>query len=456
MKRVVAIACGLKEPKKDYSIISKRNLYLNYGLLGLCTLLKQQGYEVEQFQGEYWKPYELIEKINDTEFRLDSIEYPVIISIVSFLSLQWCQEITRILKVEYGLKCIVGGKYVVDGNIEWLKRKLPYVDLFIEGAGERKIVHALSNIESNGLEYFGYYNRLDYSLLSDYKLYNPSIELARGCGRGCAYCADGNKKKSSVKDANSVIDELHFVEQTYDYEDFNIYFQMATFQVEDRWIELYRRRMCEFDKIFYWRCTSRIDALDLKSIPKLGQIGMRVLDLGLESASHRQLKLMKKTTNPKDYLQKAEEILHVAYESGIWVKLNVLLTAGETYETLTETMQWLDKNRKYIKGISANCETIYGPYNHLLESLKPFGATYVCTSDLEEKGYSYINLSDEINYDLAKTLAKDISRTIMTADDYYDLKKYGYFPRDYSRKQFLIDLNDLNQEELPFKIYKGG
>ena len=57
---------------------------------------------------------------------------------------------------------------------------------------------------------------------------------------------------------------------------------------------------------------------------------------------------------------------------------------------------------------------------------------------------------------LAKTLAKDISRTIMTADDYYDLKKYGYFPRDYSRKQFLIDLNDLNQEELPFKIYKGG
>ena len=50
MKRVVAIACGLKEPKKDYSIISKRNLYLNYGLLGLCTLLKQQGYEMDCWQ----------------------------------------------------------------------------------------------------------------------------------------------------------------------------------------------------------------------------------------------------------------------------------------------------------------------------------------------------------------------------------------------------------------------
>ncbi len=454
MQRIVAIACGLNEPKKDYNIISKKNLYLNYGLLGLCTLLKKRGYKVKQFQGEYCKPYELIKKINDTEFRLNSIRYPVIISIVSFLSLQWCQEITRILKVEYGLKCIVGGKYVVDGNIEWLKRKLPYVDLFIEGAGERKIENALYSIASNGLECLEYYDRLDYSLVYDYKLYNPSIELARGCGRGCAYCADGIRKRSLVKDANSVINELHFIEQTYDYEEFNLYFQMATFQVEDRWIELYKSRMHEFDKAFNWRCTSRIDALNLKSIPKLGQIGMRVLDLGLESASHRQLKLMKKTNNPQKYLNRAEKILRIAYESGIWVKLNILLTAGENHETITETMQWLDKNKKYIKGISSNCETIYGPYNNLIESLKPLGATYVCDNDLEEKGYSYINLSDEINYNLAKTIAKDLSKIFMTSDDYYDLKKYGYFPRNYSKKHFLADLSELNQEELPFKVQK--
>ena len=67
MKRILAIACGLDEPKKDYSIISRKNLYLNYGLLGLCTLLKRQGYEVRQFQGEYLKPRELIEIINDTK-----------------------------------------------------------------------------------------------------------------------------------------------------------------------------------------------------------------------------------------------------------------------------------------------------------------------------------------------------------------------------------------------------
>lgn len=452
MKRIVAIACGLSEPKKDYSIISKRNLYLNYGLLGLCTILKKQGYDVKQFQGEYWKPSELIEKINNTEFRLNAIDYPVIISIVSFLSLQWCQEITRILKVKYGLKCIVGGKYVVDGNIEWLKKKLPYVDLFIEGSGEKKIEDALSHNYYNRVECFEYYDGLDYSLVYDYKLYNPSIELARGCGRGCYYCADGNRKMSSVKDANSVIDELHFIEEIYDYEDFNLYFQMATFQVDDNWIELYKKRMCEFDKVFYWRCTSRIDVLDLKSIPKLAQIGLRVIDLGLESASVKQLKLMKKTNNPIEYLKKAEKVLHIAYENGIWVKLNILLTAGECFETIAETKQWLDKNRKYIKGISANCETIYGPQNNLIEKLKILGATYTNDNDLETKGYSYINLSNEISYDLAEKMAKDLSKFIMTADDYYDLKKYGYFPRNYSKKDFLIDLQGLNQDNLPFKV----
>ena len=37
MKRVVAIACGLKEPKKDYSIISKRNLYLKVNIGNLMS-----------------------------------------------------------------------------------------------------------------------------------------------------------------------------------------------------------------------------------------------------------------------------------------------------------------------------------------------------------------------------------------------------------------------------------
>lgn len=227
---------------------------------------------------------------------------------------------------------------------------------------------------------------------------------------------------------------------------------MATFQVDDEWIDIYRSRLHEFEKKYYWRCTSRIDTLDLKSIPKLSQIGLRVLDLGLESASPRQLKLMQKTNAPKDYLRKAEKMIYIAYESGIWVKLNILLSAGENYQTIDETKEWLNKNKKYIKGISSNCETIYGPHNNLIDSFKKLGASYVNENDLEEKGYSNINLSNEIDYNSAKVIAQDLSKNIMSAEDYYDLKSYGYFPRNYNKQQFEKDLNALTQDMLPFKI----
>ena len=184
-RKIVAIACGLDNPKKDFSIISRRNHYLNYGLLGLCTKLKNCGYDIKQFQGEFLKPMELINIINDTEYCLDKIDTPILISIVSFMSLDWCNELTRIIKCQYGLKCILGGKYVIDNNVQWLKDKLPYVDAFVEGAGENKIENILKDLQCNPTEEenncYGY---LDYSLVHNYKHYDPDIELARGCGTG--------------------------------------------------------------------------------------------------------------------------------------------------------------------------------------------------------------------------------------------------------------------------------
>ena len=453
MNKLLSISCGLSEPKKDYSIINKRNLYLNYGLLGLCTILHEKGYDIIQFQGEYSSPEELIEIINSSQYSLEQVDSPVIISIISFLSLDWCNTLTKILKKEYGKTCIVGGKYVVDGNVSWLKNKLPYVDLFIEGDGEEVIEEALSKFQikepvGNSL----FYNKLDYKLVHNFEIYNPCIEIARGCGRGCVYCADGARKSTRIKDANCVVKEVTELEKMYSYETFNLYFQMATFNASDQWINIFEKGMENFKNPIFWRCTSRVDTLKKNDIIKLSKIGLKVIDLGLESASFEQLIRMGKTSTPKDYLIRAEQILQEANSCGVWVKLNILLTAGESMASIAETINWLERNKELVKGVSVNCETIYGPRNRLIHELSKHGASYVDEHELLEKGYARINLSNTIDFNTANQIAKDISRRMMTADDYFDLKKYGYFSRKYTKEEFWHDIKKLDSNSLPFSV----
>ena len=92
------------------------------------------------------------------------------------------------------------------------------------------------------------------------------------------------------------------------------------------------------------------------------------------------------------------------YDAGIWAKLNILFTAGENKKTIGDTIDWLMNNKELIKGISVNYETIFGPRNTLIEELIPLGASFVNENDLFEKGYSYINLSEEIDYFKAKEI----------------------------------------------------
>jgi len=61
---------------------------------------------------------------------------------------------------------------------------------------------------------------------------------------------------------------------------------------------------------------------------------------------------MKKTKNPEQYLVRASKLIKECYEHDIAIKVNILLYAGETEKTILETTEWLEKHKKYIKGVS--------------------------------------------------------------------------------------------------------
>jgi radical SAM superfamily enzyme YgiQ (UPF0313 family) len=203
-----------------------------------------------------------------------------------------------------------------------------------------------------------------------------------------------------------------------------------------------------------WRTQTRVDSLSKGKINLLSQAGLKVLDLGLESASHKQLLAMGKSKNPYNYLNKASQLLRNCYENNIWIKLNLLFYPGETLATIEETRDWISFHKKYIKGLSINPLFIYR-YNGVeeyLQSIKEVGASLVSEDSLNENGYAFLNLSDSITFVNANKISKRIRQEMMSEKDFFDLKSFSYFDRYYSYIDFENDIKEVDHSSLPFNI----
>jgi hypothetical protein len=162
---------------------------------------------------------------------------------------------------------------------------------------------------------------------------------------------------------------------------------------------------------------------------------------------------MGKSIKPERYLERASILLNTAKEFGIEVKVNVLLYAGESAKTIQETYDWLDAHRGFIRGISVGPVIAFGwdeKKKEFINSMVSDGA-----SVYKEKhsliGVTHMNLSKEITHEKVLQISKDISRDFMSAEDFYFLKSFSYFPRDYDFKAFVSDAKS-NCQSLSFSI----
>ena len=91
------------------------------------------------------------------------------------------------------------------------------------------------------------------------------------------------------------------------------------------------------------------------------------LVFGLETASERLQKRVNKITN----LEHAEKIIKHCYEIGIWVDITLMCGLPyETHQDIYETLLFIRKNYKYLRGINLNKfmmklnEFYYNPKKH--------------------------------------------------------------------------------------------
>lgn len=457
MTDVLIVSAGMESPKKRDSILARRQQYLNYGALTLATILHHKGYRVKLLHGSHESPLEFAHKLF-AQKRLPN-GTPLLLSITSFYALSWTQQFTScIKKLCPGITIVVGGRWVIGSDVAWIRSKLPFVDCIVPGLAddfiEQVVVENGNAIPFvvNGAKASSF--NLDHRLVDDFLRYQPSVEASRGCGMGCAFCEERDIPLTPLKDPEVLVSHMLEVAEHYQDDLIRPYLQSSFFAPNRRWAEKMALVVEQRQMKIEWRCETRVDVMKSETVALLSKAGLRVIDLGMESASETQLLRMRKSESPDVYLRKASDLIKACRDNGVWVKLNVLLYAGETIKTHMETLDWLDEHASAIKGVSVGPVVIFGSPTTaapFIDDAIASGAYLVDPKSAGETGISHIHPSKEISSVDAERLSIEASRRYMTEFDYFDLKSFSYYSREYTWADFKSDVGSSDSKVIPFK-----
>jgi len=442
-------------PKKRDHALARRQLYLNYGALSLATMLDHEGIETILIHGEHHDPEEVVAELFDTGSLPSRL--PLMLSIPSFYALPWAQMFCALVRVRAPeSRIVVGGRWVVGPDVQWLRQKLPEADLFVPGLGE-PVLKSLFTAEPDLRRLASPTPNftLNHRLVKGYLAYQPSVEASRGCGMGCAFCEERDIRLEKLRSPDLIVASLATVQAQYDGSEIRPYLQASMFVPNVHWGAELTEAIDRAGLRIKWRTESRVDALMPETVGHLARAGLSVLDLGLETASPTQILAMRKSKDPGRYLARASELLKACSAHGVKAKVNVLLYAGETEETLGETRSWLDAHSDAIVGVSVSPVIAYGPpktTDLLMEEWTGLGASPVDPSSAAKTGITAVNLSREFDAKAAEAASLELSRHYMNADDYFGLKSFSYYPRTYSRADFDKDVASSDASRLPFRL----
>jgi len=454
---VLFVSAGMAQPKKRDHPLARRQLYLNYGALTLATQLTRNGQPSRLIHGGHETPDAVLDRLVDQGLLPSAL--PVMLSMPSFYTLGWTQTFCRLLRAfDPSGRIIIGGRWVTGPDPDWLGRLIPEADRIVPGIGEPLISGLIDDTGGfyppaapSGLPDFG----LDHTLVENFLAYQPSVEASRGCGMGCAFCEERDIPLSRLRDPELLAAYLAEAQTQYCGGPIRPYLQSSFFMPNPRWASRLREIVVARGLAVPWRCETRVDGMKPETVEHLAAAGLKVIDLGLETASPTQIGAMNKSRNPDRYLRMASDLLVSCRANGVWVKANVLLYGGETARTVNETRAWLDNHVSAIKGVSVGPVVVYGSPRStatFMADLERLGARPVDPSSAATTGITQIHPSAEIDAVAAEAISLDLSRRYMDADAYFDLKAFSYYPRGYARPDFNADVIASPEDRLPFRL----
>ena len=167
-----------------------------------------------------------------------------------------------------------------------------------------------------------------------------SVYTSRGCPARCTFCNSSSIFHRSVRRRSfgNVIKEIEYLVDRYNID--GLYFHDETFTVKPEWV----RNICmELKHLgLRWGCQTRVNLVNDELLEVMKDAGCLQIDFGIESASGRVLKSIKKAQTP----EQIKKALDLTKKYGIKSFASFMVgLPGETEEDLIENINFLKKTK---------------------------------------------------------------------------------------------------------------
>jgi radical SAM superfamily enzyme YgiQ (UPF0313 family) len=445
---------------------------MNLGLLSVASVAYSQGHHVDVYD---WLGPHQVHLLDRFETFIRDCNPDVIgLSLPSGYGEPYCGLLSELARSHVpNATIIVGGQYHAAARWRQILGRFPEVDAVCMGDGDALDWSLVPRIRS-GVAVPGLASRhsctpaiplgsqrrsfsFGLNRLS-LRLYAPSVEFSRGCPFACAFCSlSGHPTRFERSDSEVLTVQLNFwLNYWRDVRPLPVYFECPVFFCNQRSIADLEIALRPFADKIIWRAQARVDSIEPSIFPMLYSLGLRIIDLGLESAAPSMLLLMKKTRDPKTYLQKAETLIKAASDCGIRAKLNVLLYPGETGSSVSQTEAFILRHSEQIAGLSAAAALEF-PGSSLSAELEGYHRRFGTRRRKPEPallgtGIFPLDLSSTFSLEEARSWCLQITREVTTPLSYYSLKKLGYFSPTLSFEEMLRHAHNSESKSLPFRL----
>jgi radical SAM superfamily enzyme YgiQ (UPF0313 family) len=278
--------------------------------------------------------------------------------------------VTRIKNRTPSTSIVVGGPHTSIAGAEVLRSN--GIDFIVRGEGEETLSELAQRLASGDRAYgtilgLGYRDRGGDIRLNDARPGNerldewpyPSydsldmsrytchvIASSRGCPYGCTFCAVQHiwGRKIRLRSPESLVGEVRHLLATYGKKDIMLCDDVFNVDI---------RRACRFCQLLIesgldvrWHCWSfRADRADPELLDLMKRSGCETVSVGVESANPQVLK----NINKHETIEQIERGIRNIMRSGVkCLTLNMIGNAGDTLETVRETMRF--NNRLRVDG----------------------------------------------------------------------------------------------------------